>query len=220
METVEQKIRILLIEDDPEDTLLLELLLKKRGEPFQTTVAKNLKTATHELTQGTFDIVLLDLGLPDCQGLQSAEKIKAATPSLPIVVLTGLEDDLIAAKALREGVQDYLTKGHFDSEILTRSIRYAIERKHVEQELVQKTQELERSNKDLEQFAYFISHDLKIPLYRIISFVDRLKEAHQEGLDPSGKDSLDHLRNVALDMEKLMNELLKTFATSESSKES
>src|SRR6202023_3990756 len=81
------------------------------------------------------DIILLDLGLADAQGLQSIRRARAVAPGVPLVVLTGLDDESLATRALQEGAQDYLIKGQIDTRGLLRALRYAIERKAVEDAL-------------------------------------------------------------------------------------
>jgi DNA-binding NtrC family response regulator len=86
------------------------------------------------LAAGDIDIVLLDLSLPDSLGLDTFTRVYDKAPCLPIIVLTGLDDEELAAKAVREGAQDYIIKGQVDSNLLARAIRYAIERKRAEKE--------------------------------------------------------------------------------------
>ena len=123
-------INVLAIEDNPDDAELLRLMLAKVREPFFTFVwAQRLSEGLQVLREGSFDIVLLDMRLPDSDGMDSVLKITRQSPTIPIIVFTGLDDNEIALKALHLDVQDYLTKGKIDRNLLVRSIRYAIERK-------------------------------------------------------------------------------------------
>lgn len=129
-------IQVLLIEDNPDDTLLLREAV--RGDAlstFEFTIAESLKTGLEFLSQNHFDVVLLDLGLPDSQGLESFESVNSAFPGKPVVVLSGSTDQTLALEAVQSGAQDYLVKGPTGWEIASRSIRYAIERKHMEERL-------------------------------------------------------------------------------------
>ncbi|MCX5994501.1 MAG: PAS domain S-box protein, partial [Chloroflexi bacterium] len=127
-----EKIRILLIEDNPGDARLLrELLAAKDGASFDLEHEDRLSTALARLAQGDIDVILLDLSLPDSQGLDGLNKICAQAPKVPIVVLSGLSDEAVAIKAVQEGAQDYLVKGSVDSNSLVRSLHYAIERQHL-----------------------------------------------------------------------------------------
>ena len=91
--------------------------------------------AEEHLAEHAVDIILLDLGLPDAQGLEAVRRAHAAAPRVPLVVLTGLDDESLAAQALQEGAQDYLIKGQIETRGLLRALRYAIERKIMEEAL-------------------------------------------------------------------------------------
>lgn len=124
---------VLLIEDNPDDAFLVEELLQDGGWPvIRPTHADRLSRA-FELTRDTdFDAVLLDLILPDSQGLDTFRKVRHRLPDLPVVVLTGLDDEQTALEALKDGAQDYLPKNDISNLLLRRTIRYAIERKRSE----------------------------------------------------------------------------------------
>lgn len=126
-------IRILLVEDNPADALLLQETLKRDSRTrFTSTQAESLAQALAHLSAAPFDIVLLDLGLPDSQGPESLTRLLQAQPDVPVVVLTGLDDEDTGTRAVHLGAQDYLVKGNFPPFLLGRSIRYAIERKRSE----------------------------------------------------------------------------------------
>src|SRR5882672_2796741 len=122
-------IRVLLVEDNPGDVrLFLELLRETGAGHVKLEHVDRLSTALERLSNQTFDVVLLDLSLPDAQGLDTLVRAHAHAPSVPIVVLTGLDDQALAVKAVRAGAQDYLVKGRVDGDLLVRSMRYATER--------------------------------------------------------------------------------------------
>lgn len=130
-----QKIKLLLIEDNPVEATLLRAVIAKAGQ--QATVAKciyevkwanSLGKGLEHLAEGRFDVILLDLSLPDSEGLETLERLLAQEQNVPVVVLTGMNDDAIAEAAMQTGAQDYLVKGKSDSQLLTRAIRYSIER--------------------------------------------------------------------------------------------
>jgi len=98
---------------------------------------ETMSEAEKHLALGAVDVVLLDLGLPDAQGLGAVRRARAAAPGVPLVVLTGLEDETLASQALREGAQDYLVKGQIDARGLVRAVLHAIERKAAERGLAQ-----------------------------------------------------------------------------------
>jgi len=133
-----EAICVLLIEDNPGDARLVrELLRDAASAQFQVTDAQRLADGIACLSEAHFDIVLLDLRLPDSQGLDTFTRLHAQAPHVPIVVMTGLQDETIAVGAVQEGAQDYLVKGEVDSEQLSRAIRYAIARHATQVQLVQ-----------------------------------------------------------------------------------
>ncbi len=124
------EIRVLAIEDNQDDADLISALLSKEKEPpFLLFHARRLAEALAYLARHYVHVVLLDLGLPDSLGISAVQDIKKIAPHVPIIVLTGLNDEETAKKALQAEVQDYLHKGEIDRNLLVRSIRYAIERK-------------------------------------------------------------------------------------------
>ena len=128
-------INILLIEDNPGDARLInEYLSDSRHLNFNLTVAERLSKGIEYIEQELIDIILLDLKLPDSEGLATFTKISEVAPSIPIIVLTGLDDETTAVSAVKMGAQDYLVKDKVEEEILERAIRYAIERKRAEEE--------------------------------------------------------------------------------------
>ena len=123
------RIRVLLVEDSPDDARLIQVLLGKATEAqFVITHENRLEKGVVRLKQDRFDVVLLDFSLPDSIGLDTFLSIHQADPRVPVIVLTSLDDDELAAHAVREGAQDYLVKREVDTRLLVRSIRYAIAR--------------------------------------------------------------------------------------------
>ena len=125
--------RVLLIEDNPGDVRLVRVLLGGPAEArFVLESAERLTEGLGRLSEGTFDALLLDLNLPDSQGLETFLRVAAEAPQIPAVVMTGTDDVGLGVRAVQAGAQDYLVKGRVDGELLARSIRYAVERKRVE----------------------------------------------------------------------------------------
>ena len=172
---------------------------------FELVNAENLKKALELLSKETFDVILSDLGLPDSFGFETFVKIHTQASKVPIIVLTGLDDDDIGIKAVREGAQDYLIKGEVEGNLLVRVIRYAIERKHVEEEIKEKNEELQvigeelaELNLNLEQkveertaevkklleykdeFISHLGHDIKTPLTPLISLLPILEKKEKD----------------------------------------
>src|SRR5438477_1104816 len=125
-----QPVRVLLIEDESSYAELVRVVLADSPTlPFALSHFTALEPGLRQLTENGFDVLLLDLTLPDTSGLETYTRAHAASPATPIIVLTGLDDQKIALQAVREGAQDYLVKGHVDGKMLVRVIQYAIERK-------------------------------------------------------------------------------------------
>lgn len=144
-------IKILLVEDNPGDARLLREALVETGLTlFKLEHVTRLADGLQRLAEETFDVVLLDLSLPDASGLETVRRTHAAAPVVPIVVLTGLSDESFSLRAVREGAQDYLIKGQIDGSLLVRSMRYAIERQQLLQERRQTELELRKAQEELE----------------------------------------------------------------------
>ena len=132
--------RILLVEDNDDDALLIQETLSETAIEIERV--DRLSTALEKLATGSCDAVLLDLSLPDAYGLETLGRMRRDGPSVPIVVLSGLNNEEVAVKAVEEGAQDYLIKGHTDGALLTRALRYAIQRHRAEENLKDRNREL------------------------------------------------------------------------------
>lgn len=165
-------IKVLLIEDSLDHILLIQEILthtQSKTMKFELKATHCLLTGLMILRNENFHAVLLDLSLPDATKLEAFDKINSLFPYIPIIVLTGLDDETLAIKAVRSGAQDYIVKGTVDSTILTHSIAYAIERKKAANVL--KELEHRRTN-----FIAMVSHELRTPLTVIrgyLEFLDR-----------------------------------------------
>ncbi|MFQ5752745.1 MAG: response regulator, partial [bacterium] len=158
-------IKILLIEDNPGDVRLLkETLSEVSSSTFDIAHAARLSTGLKYLTKGGFDIVLLDLSLPDGEGLDTVIKVRNEKPEIPIVILTGFNDESVALQAVQVGAQDYLVKGSIDRDLLVKAIRYALERNRL-LTIIEEARQFER------HIAY---HDSLTGLANRQLFYDRL----------------------------------------------
>jgi len=127
---------VLLVEDNPGDALLLRRMFREEGfRGMEVVHVESMREAKICLAANAIDIVLLDLGLPDAHGLDALRQARVASPHMPLVVLSGLDDDSVALQAMQEGAQDYLTKGQIEPRELLRAMRYAVERKVIEETL-------------------------------------------------------------------------------------
>jgi len=127
--------RILLVEDNPGDAALLRRYLDEKGPECELEIVDMLQSGIDRLYQGGIDVVILDLSLPDSTGLDTLKKVKEYFNTIPVIVLTGSEDEETGASAVNEGAQDYLIKGQIDGDILRRAIRYSVERQKTETKL-------------------------------------------------------------------------------------
>ena len=137
MESVySRNISVLLVEDNADDTYLVRSLLSSAGVGrFEMDSVMRVGDALQQLNGRLYDVVLLDLTLPDATGLQSLTKVRACAPHIPVVILTGFDDNEIALRAIQNGAQDYLPKGQLTELILGRAIRHALERSDAERKL-------------------------------------------------------------------------------------
>ena len=136
--------KILLIEDNPDEAIVLQGLIAAARPPMTVQWIDRLAAGLEHLTAHSYDLILLDLNLNDSQGLDTFRRLHRQVPHIPIVILTGNADDEGSIAAVHEGAQDYLLKSSIHTEVLNRSIRYAIERHRNETALLQARQELER----------------------------------------------------------------------------
>lgn len=182
---------LLLIDSKPEDVESISRLLSEPGDgQFRIEVASHLSTALERLRRGGIDVLLLDMDLPDSQGVKSFLAVGAEAPHLPVVLLTTCSREAVAVKALREGADDYLIKKEINAGLLRRSIRYAMER-NVAQVTKQKAlARLEELNEAKSQFVAQVSHELRTPLAIIREFVSLVHDEIQGPLSAPQKTSL------------------------------
>lgn len=212
-------VKALLIEDNPLDARTIQRQLEESSSGFYLSLASSLSEAFGQLASDEVDVILLDLSLPDSTGIDTFLKVQARVPSVPVVVLTGFDDEDMAIGAVQKGAQDYLVKGQVDQNLLTRAVRYAIERKRLgtelrdlnvelERRVQERTRELELANRELEAFSYTASHNLRSPLRAMdgLSFV--LLEDYGERLDEKGREYLQRVREACQRMGELIDAML------------
>lgn len=216
-------IKVLLVEDNLPEARILEVTLQEaKLREFSLVHVKRLQEALHKLTQDSFDVILLDLTLPDSQGLDSLTPLMTDYPSLPIVVLTNTNDEELALEALRRGAQDYLIKRQVNLELLVRSLCYAIERKQASEGLRKLNQLLEvqvqQQNTELlkvkklnqlkSEFVSMLSHDFRNPLTTIL-LSTQLLQNHPDKLTQEKKlNHFQQIHSAIRNMVALLDEVL------------
>jgi signal transduction histidine kinase len=237
---MKNELNILLVEDNEGDERLIrELLGEQHLIRFNVDLASSLKESESKIPENKFDIILLDLGLPDSNGLETLFKFKALFPELAtIIILTGLNDTEVGLKAVNSGAQDYIIKGHVDSDKLLKSIIYSYERSRLnnelksqiearklaekeilklnselEQRILDRTAQLKIVNLELEAFSHSVSHDLRAPLRHINGFAEILKEEYYDQLPEKAKNYLDTISDSAKKMNILIDDLIKLSRT-------
>jgi signal transduction histidine kinase len=187
----ESPLELLLVEDNPGDARLIETYLEKADMTFlpreieyrhETTLGDGLDALDAE----QFDLLLLDLGLPECSGLETLDRTLGRHDDVPVVVLTGLQDREVAVEAIQQGAQDFLNKDKIDQEVLTRAIRYAIERKEREEALRERTEQLEILNR-------IVRHDIR----NDVAVIQGWGEALDEYVEESGDAYLQRIDDAA-----------------------
>lgn len=216
-------IRVLLIEDNlAEARLLHEVLKGATRHQFQLIHVKRLQEGLQRLETEKFAIILLDLTLPDSQGLDSLSPIIEQVPELPIVVLTNTNDEELALEAVRRGAQDYLVKRHITLDILVKSICYAIERKQMAEALRTANQALEKRveertaqllkaqelNQLKSEFVSMLSHDFRNPLNTILLSAGLLEESRDQLTPEQQLSYFQMIRTAIKDMDQLLGEVL------------
>ncbi len=171
------EISVLLIEDNPDHAALLIRLLESSESPrFRTTHVATLGEGLERLKGNGIDLVMLDITLPDSQGVNTFRRVSATAPNVPVVVLSGILDVSLAIEVVQQGAQDYLVKGHVDNHLLLRSTQYAIERKRAQVALLQ-------AHRELEERVAARTADLREANDRLHAEIAERKRAEQQTLE-------------------------------------
>ncbi len=203
-------VKVLLVEDNPADAALTGRML---GDAFEVTHVETLAAAIDAVVARCFDAALLDMTLPDAASLDALARLREAAPLLPIVILSGSEDERAMAGAVRAGAQEYLRKGEVTEANLRRSLRYAIEREELRERLAASIDELERQRAAVvhlhqlkNDLIAVLAHDIKGPLTSIVGFSELLEEGLLDG--DAAIDAARTIRTNAQRLATLANDVL------------
>ena len=200
---------ILLVEDSPDDVRLLRGMVDDAAPGcFTITDLGQLSAALVHLREQRVDALLLDFGLPDSEGIATLQRVLSEAAAIPVIVVTGQEDEALAGRAVEAGAQDCLIKGRVDGQTLVRSIRYAIRRHARFRELAQTASKLEEKNRELDAFTFSVSHDLKEPLRTVEAFSQFVLEDHGDKLDEQGRDYLRRMGAASARLKQMIEDIL------------
>jgi len=204
----ETHLSVLLIEDNPGDARLVEhhldtAVTDQYVDDLSLTHVESLQAGREALGGGTFDVLFLDLGLPDSTGLETVDRALQADMQLPIIVLTGLDDRETAVEAISRGAQDYLPKDELDSDRLIRSLRYAVERHEQEQALRRQTEQMEFFNQILRHDMLNGMNVIRARGELLAADLDSEQAAHAETIVRWSDDIIDLTQKIRAILETL-----------------
>jgi signal transduction histidine kinase len=201
-----QPTRVLLIEDNPGDADLVRLRLIEGGLPVDVNCATRLADGLRLLAEKPPSVVLLDLNLPDSHGAETFRKVLENAPEVPVVILSGQEDERLAMKAVHQGVQDYLVKSDITGKHLERAMRYAVERQALLRSLdISRKQQIEFKNR----FLSHVSHELRTPLTCIHQYVSLLYDGLAGPVLPEQRDHLQTILKSVNQLHAMIRDLLE-----------
>lgn len=197
---------VLLIEDNPGDADLVRLRLVEGDSAVDVSCVNRLADGLASMAKDPPSVVLLDLNLPDSHGADTFREVLEKAPGVPVVILSGQDDEALAMKAIHQGVQDYLVKGDITSSHLERAIRYAMERQALIRSLeISRHQQLEFKN----QFLSHVSHELRTPLTCIYQFVTILLDGLAGDINPEQRYHLNTVLDSVHQLRAMIRDLLE-----------
>ncbi|MGA7935666.1 MAG: hybrid sensor histidine kinase/response regulator [Kovacikia sp.] len=217
----EISVHVLLVEDSPTDANLLRQVFLHSGKAgWELTHVERLDEGIEISQKQPFDVVLLDLGLPDSDGFKTITEFRAAIPNIPIIILTMMDDEDLAVQAMAGGAQDYLVKDQITMQLLIRSIRYAIERGHILQRLQQSEQSILRALEREQElgllrssFISMASHELRTPLTMIRTCVELFQHYNHELTEEKKTQYFERIKIAISQITHLLDDVLTLGST-------
>jgi two-component system sensor histidine kinase/response regulator len=201
------KADILIVDDTPDNLRVLSAMLTNRG--YEVRKALSGQRAIASVHSELPDLILLDIKMPEMDGYEVCKQLKLGeqTSTVPIIFISALDDALDKVRAFAAGGVDYVTKPFQEAEVMAR-IEHQLHIQRLQRQLVERNEELLRSNRELEQFAYVVSHDLQQPLQSVTGFVKLIQLKYDRMLDDVAQDYLNRIHETGSRMQRLIQDLL------------